>query len=334
MSQLGTYQNCRRCVRRNCGLESLSALRTWARIFGEHLYYLSRGAIEQGSLVLFPRGNPDETLRSIIARYSVINSIENQLRVFKKVFQRACLNERFYAEDLRVLTMLVAREGHTEDIYSKMLYEHTYHSLLLNFTDTNASDPFGRYTDRIDDFYLRDSKFCNSCIERDYETIGFTFWRRSHQMPGVTCCWEHSELLKKIQSTHSSILDSRKLFDAKTIRPGGKFTASTVVDETAIQFAKFARDALSIKALGSGVIKKLIISNKHGSLVDFTNGYMQNYCELFGNICSLHESAGRRLLAAYKLFGSVEIMLSSIMVADGGPLDTVMPDASNRFLGC
>lgn len=40
--------------------------------------------------------------------------------------------------------------------------------------------------------YLR---YCESCMARDEQVLGETYWRRSHQLPGCYLCWEHNELL-------------------------------------------------------------------------------------------------------------------------------------------
>lgn len=98
------------------------------------MYYLPRDAIDLGSLDLFLKGEPDETLRSIIARYSVLNSIGSQSTLLRKLFRRGCQNDRIYNGDLRVLSLLVANRDGAENFYSNILYENTFNSLILNFT--------------------------------------------------------------------------------------------------------------------------------------------------------------------------------------------------------
>lgn len=39
--------------------------------------------------------------------------------------------------------------------------------------------------------------FCESCVKEDREFHGFSYWRRSHQLPGMLWCHKHWELLKK-----------------------------------------------------------------------------------------------------------------------------------------
>jgi hypothetical protein len=34
-------------------------------------------------------------------------------------------------------------------------------------------------------------KACPSCVERDLNTLGWAYWRRNHQLPGVWVCPEH-----------------------------------------------------------------------------------------------------------------------------------------------
>ncbi|WP_424823408.1 TniQ family protein [Pseudomonas viridiflava] len=63
--------------------------------------------------------------------------------------------------------------------------------MILNFAKKNTSDSLIRRVDKIDDNYLLGRKYCILCVGRDYESKGFTYWRRSHEIPGVVCCWEH-----------------------------------------------------------------------------------------------------------------------------------------------
>lgn len=39
------------------------------------------------------------------------------------------------------------------------------------------------------------AKFCLDCITEDRLTIGFSYWRRSHQLPGIVFCFTHKSVL-------------------------------------------------------------------------------------------------------------------------------------------
>jgi hypothetical protein len=43
---------------------------------------------------------------------------------------------------------------------------------------------------------VRRLNFCTKCRERDVRRFGYTWWRRSHQVPGVVCCHQHTTPLE------------------------------------------------------------------------------------------------------------------------------------------
>jgi hypothetical protein len=38
-------------------------------------------------------------------------------------------------------------------------------------------------------------RFCSACIQEDERTLGFPYFHRKHQLPGVAVCWKHDEIL-------------------------------------------------------------------------------------------------------------------------------------------
>lgn len=113
------------------------------------MYNLLRDDIDLGSLGLFPKGEPDETFRSIVARYSILNSIRSQSTLLRKIFRRGCQNKVICNEDLRVLSLLVANKKGAEDFYFKTLNENTFTSLILNFAKKNTSDSLIRRVGKL-----------------------------------------------------------------------------------------------------------------------------------------------------------------------------------------
>ncbi|VVM48496.1 TniQ family protein [Pseudomonas viridiflava] len=279
------------------------------------MYNLLRDDIDLGSLGLFPKGEPDETFRSIIARYSILNSIRSQSTLLRTIFRRGCRNEVIYNEDLRVLSLLVANKKGAEDFYSKILNENTFTSLILNFAKKNTSDSLIRRVDKIDDNYLLDRKYCILCVARDYDSKGFTYWRRSHQIPGVVCCWEHFTHLYYIPNARNSMLVSRSLLNVKAARILRDPSAQKIASKDDIQFSIFARDALSMKRVASNKNKqeKMLYLRNCVSVSKFARNYFKRYPDSSRNYrCDEEEMMGR-LFTAYKVFDSVNNMVSSVM---------------------
>ncbi|MEH2530798.1 hypothetical protein V1277_002826 [Bradyrhizobium sp. AZCC 1588] len=57
-------------------------------------------------------------------------------------------------------------------------------------------------------------RYCRSCVRRDLDTFGETYWRRQHQLSGVLLCSEHKEILVNGVSRSSANYD---LYDATTV---------------------------------------------------------------------------------------------------------------------
>lgn len=45
-------------------------------------------------------------------------------------------------------------------------------------------------------------RYCESCVEHDYESLGSPYWHRAHQLPGVSVCTHHNESLRVAGSEH------------------------------------------------------------------------------------------------------------------------------------
>ena len=62
--------------------------------------------------------------------------------------------------------------------------------------------------------YLR---FCQKCVENDLETHGVTYWRRVHQLPGVSICSDHCSLLTNSKIVSSTSRGKQNLTDLNTV---------------------------------------------------------------------------------------------------------------------
>ncbi|XLZ68600.1 TniQ family protein [Massilia sp. SR12] len=63
--------------------------------------------------------------------------------------------------------------------------------------------------------------FCVACIEADHKTIGMSYWRRAHQLPGMYVCPEHDQALRYMDKVNaflqapSSCMDAAHLINEK-----------------------------------------------------------------------------------------------------------------------
>lgn len=61
--------------------------------------------------------------------------------------------------------------------------------------------------------------FCVVCVNKDIKTIGMSYWRRSHQLPGMYACPEHGQALRYVEKNNaflsppSTYVDTAYLID-------------------------------------------------------------------------------------------------------------------------
>jgi len=54
-----------------------------------------------------------------------------------------------------------------------------------------------------------DLQLCYECIKEDIDFLGFTFWRRSHQLPGIDWCQKHATALRSVNKEVGFFLQPR-----------------------------------------------------------------------------------------------------------------------------
>lgn len=53
----------------------------------------------------------------------------------------------------------------------------------------------GSYLSRANSLLADTARLCPDCVKEDRRFRGFTYWRRSHQVPGVDWCFKHNQIL-------------------------------------------------------------------------------------------------------------------------------------------
>lgn len=141
--------------------------------------------------MLVPRINPDEFGPGYMIRLGIING----LKTFRttRVFISSNLQEDNNDHDLiplhlaRILNM---------DI-EKYCQQHTLLPVLRGITNVEDTVPHGcmKYPfsiKRYGHFGVGQTiKFCKECIKEDMDYLGYSYYRRSHQLPGGTRCIKH-----------------------------------------------------------------------------------------------------------------------------------------------
>lgn len=168
----------------------------------------------------FPILYEDELLYSIIARYKQMCGIISKKALIRDLFGgEVTLSSAYFPTHLKkLINNLPYTSKLTEDI---ILEKHTLYPLLTSFlSDEATKDIYSSVKEGKDERvilkigFMNSSfkmgnklKFCPKCLKEDIEVLGESYWRRSHQIPGVFFCIKHEcKLLEStIQASESRV---------------------------------------------------------------------------------------------------------------------------------
>lgn len=213
--------------------------------------FFLRDAIDSECLDIFPRGLPDEALESLMARFSVVNNINSRFVLYRKLFGRACVHNRFFTEDLWALSQRVVGVD-SSWFYNEYLKNHTYHSLIKNFRGVNENDTVLRNNDLIG-LLSRSVRVCPTCMNEDIESIGVPYFRRSHNIGGVSCCWKHSISLQTIDFGSRDFSEDKKFFVGGYKHIFGNCDIESGEKEE-VQYARFLTAVVGLKVLNKDLL--------------------------------------------------------------------------------
>jgi Tn7-like transposition protein D/TniQ len=156
----------------------------------------------------FPTPYPDELLYSVFARYHVLAGNLSPKMTTEELFGKRTVRSVW---DLPAnLNVLLNQLGPYWDA-DKVINNHTmypyYSSFLLpkqgkqvkmSMLESNGSTIHTRIGVAASSVKIKTNLWiCSKCIERDIETYGETYWRRTHQAPGVFICPQHEIILEE-----------------------------------------------------------------------------------------------------------------------------------------
>lgn len=151
----------------------------------------------------FPNPMPDETLHSILARYYMSSIYVYWRNMAQDMFDRIWV---YSVASIPVgLEKLIEAIEFTGLTFEKVLYEHTffpYYTVFLSEERNRNMLNLARSCEKKEDMIrlgavirqnetAKQLRFCPKCALEDFRRNGFTFWRRSHQLPGVWICTKH-----------------------------------------------------------------------------------------------------------------------------------------------
>lgn len=152
-------------------------------------------------LPLFPAPYPDECLSSVIGRHHMLSGNRAERDTFRQLFDSVPFRLTFWIPD-HLETFAKNFSKHASS-FPQLLDEHTLLPLLRVFCgfdfqyeeEKNCIPiPIGRIPKR--NLGNRGAtQICEQCLVEDLPIYGMPFYRRSHQIPGVTVCSKHGTVL-------------------------------------------------------------------------------------------------------------------------------------------
>ncbi len=159
------------------------------------------GVVEM--ITFFPTPYPDETLYSIIARYHIYSGNMTYKHTITNLLGIRVWRAKWdMPSHIGVLQSRIPDIGLTTD---DLIYNHTlypYYSAFLpeekrfiiknQMIDSNGSGITRSLSTGSSDIKIEKLLcHCKHCMEEDIENFGESYWRRTHQIPGVFVCPDH-----------------------------------------------------------------------------------------------------------------------------------------------
>lgn len=206
---------------------------------------------------LLPEAFPDETLYSVVSRFTWLNGLRDH---------EACeyllgIQDRPLVSD--ALVDLAHFCGATDNAYGEpgaVLNNLTLWPFFRNLaTHPSIETPISEQAHPYDACSASGLglaalsnaqphvwRLCPTCVARDIEMFGVTYWHRSHQLPGVAICLLHDEPLRDIRLPHRA---RQKCFlDPETMQASLAENAARpdlAPADAAMEIARFAQSALN-----------------------------------------------------------------------------------------
>ncbi|MGQ7244860.1 TniQ family protein [Salinicola sp. V024] len=153
-------------------------------------------------IVFFPPSMPDELLLSRISRYHLLSGNNSEIDTYQDLFGTAPFPMAIIPKQLEILASRLP--GTKQDNFIELLKSNTSFPSYKPFVGVSscAKNPLVQ-TVSVDVARIprrevsgnNRPQICPSCVRADVVESGYSYWHRAHQMPGVTACWQHGEVL-------------------------------------------------------------------------------------------------------------------------------------------
>lgn len=153
-------------------------------------------------LLFFPMSMPDEMLHSRITRYHYLSGNRTEAETFRDLFGSSPFGVGMLPKQINHLAARLP--GVTESNLSELISSNTIfpaYRPFLGLSEGMEQEPGGPQAHEVARVPRREStihgkaRICLSCVQQDLLEVGYSYWHRSHHLPGVLACWRHGETL-------------------------------------------------------------------------------------------------------------------------------------------
>lgn len=141
--------------------------------------------------MLIPKINPDEFGPGYLIRLGLVNGLKSQKDVLKRILHHYpnITEHRTLPPYLLSVVLGMSTEEYCQEHSLLPIYRSISNS-ALDLAHGSIQNLYGlqRWGHFAKIKYL---KVCKSCINEDLDFLGYSYYRRSHQIPGVMCCTKH-----------------------------------------------------------------------------------------------------------------------------------------------
>lgn len=141
--------------------------------------------------MLVPKINPDEFGPGYLIRLGLVNGLDNQKNVLKRILHHYPNITEYRALPPYLLSVVLgmSTEEYCQE-HSLLPIHRSISNIGLDLSHGSIQDVYG--LQRYGHFaQIKNFKICKSCINEDLDYLGYSYYRRSHQIPGVRCCSKH-----------------------------------------------------------------------------------------------------------------------------------------------
>jgi len=222
------------------------------------------------SLIL-PTILPDEFLLGYLGRISAVNhriSISNIKNILKNWFSET--KPELKNPDIKKRSSLLELAEALGIEAKTIAKKHTLLPILRSTRPDTINFPVGvRLMDNDDHGLLRRFSqivpkeaacFCVACVIEDVDYQRFSFWRRSHQIPGIDWCLKHMEPLQEVNHKNAFLKQPSIFLDSGNYckQPESLGMHNSII----LRFAQLIEDALELEVPVNNRIAQEVLTNK------------------------------------------------------------------------